>query len=588
MSENLDAPRLNSTKPTGSPYFGELVEASHTTSQGEMENIIENLRRHKDAWVRLEIKERLSILDEIRRDLINIQESWIAAELEGQGNDPNSLGEAEEWILLAAFYRAIRRIRQSLVEIGEFGQPRIRGELQTRPGGQVVAGVYPETIADRLLFRGVTGEVWMEPGITIEEFTTTLAAAYKDPNRSGKVALVLGAGNATMTAAIDALHKLFVELQVVVLKPNPVNAYMGPLMEQAFRGLIERGYLGIVYGGASEGSYLCNHPEVDELHITGSDKTYEAIVFGPGPEGARRKAAREPLNTKRFSGELGNISPVIVVPGPWSKNDIKEQANQIASWFVANAGFACLTPRVIVQHASWNQRSELLAEIGRSLDNTKTRKAYYPGAEERITEFVNAHPEAHQYGTPQDDHLPWTFITDVDPDHKDDICFKQESFCSLYAETAIEAPSVVEFIERAVDFANDTLWGTLSAILIVHPESYKDPNVAAAIEKAIYDLRYGTVSINMLAYYSAYLMVTPWGAFPGHDIYDIQSGIGKVFNFLMIEGSQKSVLRAPFKRLDPITIKSKRAPEFAKQLAEFDAEPALWKLPGLAWTALRS
>ncbi len=223
MSENLDAPLLNSTKPTGSPYFGELVEASHTTSQGEMENIIENLRRHKDAWVRLEIKERLSILDEIRRDLINIQESWIAAELEGQGNDPNSLGEAEEWILLAAFYRAIRRIRQSLVEIGEFGQPRIRGELQTRPGGQVVAGVYPETIADRLLFRGVTGEVWMEPGVTIDEFTATLAAAYKDPDRSGKVALVLGAGNATMTAAIDALHKLFVELQVVVLKPNPVN-----------------------------------------------------------------------------------------------------------------------------------------------------------------------------------------------------------------------------------------------------------------------------------------------------------------------------------------------------------------------------
>lgn len=588
MTQNLEAPLMNHTKPTGSPYFGGFVEASHTTPVGEMENIIENLRRHKDAWVHLKIEERLAILDEIHGDLVKIQVSWVAAEMEGQCIEPGSLGEAEEWVLLATTFRAINRIRKSLLEIKDFGRPRISGELKTLPNGQVVAGVYPETLTDRLIFTGVTGEVWMEPGITTKDFYEKLAVAYKDPERPGKIALVLGAGNATMTAVIDALHKLFVELQVVVLKPNPVNAYMGSLMEKAFRGLIVRGYLGIAYGGASEGAFLCNHPEVDELHITGSDKTYEAVVFGPGPEGARRKAAREPLNTKRFTGELGNISPVIVIPGPWSQNDIKDQANQIATWFIANAGFACLTPRVIIQHASWAHRRELLDEIGRSLDNTKTRKAYYPGAEDRLSAFVDAHPEAHQYGDPEEDHLPWTFITDVDPDQKDDICFTQESFCSLYAETALEAASVLDFIEQAVEFANGTLWGTLSATMIVHPETYKVPEVAAAIDKAVNDLRYGTVAINMLAYYSAYLMVTPWGAFPGHDIYDIQSGIGKVFNFLMIDGAQKSVLRAPFKRLDPLTVKSRRAPEFAKKLAEFDANPSWWKFPGLAWSAIRS
>ncbi len=588
MEDNPDTPSVNQTRPTGSAYFGGLVKASRTTSIGEMENIIENLRRHKEAWVRLEINERLAILDEIHQDLVSLQESWVAAELEGQSIEVGSLGEAEEWVLLATTFRALNRIRKSLLEIKGSGHPKISGKLWTLANGQVVAGVYPETNADRLLFMGVTGEVWMEPGISIESFTDHLAVAYQDPDRSGKIALVLGAGNATMTAVIDALHKLFVDLQVVVLKPNPVNAYMGPLMENVFRALIKRGFLGIAYGGAAEGSLLCNHPEVDELHITGSDKTYEAIVFGTGPEGARRKANKEPINTKPFSGELGNISPVIIVPGPWNTDDIKAQANQIATWFVANAGFACLTPRVIIQHASWVFRSELLTEIGRALQNTVTRKAYYPGAEERMTQFVNAHPEAHQFGTPQEDHLPWTFITDVDPGEKDDICFTQESFCSVYAETAIEAPSPQDFIRKAVEFANDTLWGTLSAILIVHPDSYKDPEVAAAIEEAIINLRYGTVSINMLAYYSAYLMVTPWGAFPGHDIYDIQSGIGKVFNFLMIEGSQKSVLRAPFKRHDPLTVKSRRAPDFAKKLAKFNTNPTWWKLPGLTWTAIRS
>jgi acyl-CoA reductase-like NAD-dependent aldehyde dehydrogenase len=588
MEDNLDTPSVNQTRPTGSVYFGELVKASRKTSIGEMEHMIENLRRHKDTWVRLEIEERLAILDEIHQDLVSFQESWVAAEMEGQCIEPGSLGEAEEWVLLATTFRALNRIRKSLLEIKASGHPRISGKLWTHPDGQVVAGVYPETKIDRLLFRGVTGEVWMEPEINIEDFYTHLAVAYQDPDRSGKIALVLGAGNATMTALIDALHKLFVELQVVVLKPNPVNAYMGPLIEKVFRALIKRGFLGVAYGGAAEGSYLCNHPEVDELHITGSDKTYEAIVFGTGPEGARRKANKEPINTKPFSGELGNISPVIVVPGPWTTDDIKAQANQIATWFVANAGFACLTPRVIIQHASWEHRSELMSEIGRSLESTATRKAYYPGAEERMTQFVNAHPEAHQYGAPQEDHLPWTFITDVDPEDKDDICFQQESFCSVYAETAIEAPSPQDFIKKAVEFANDTLWGTLSVIMIVHPDSYKDPEVATAIEEAVKNLRYGTVAINMLAYYSAYLMVTPWGAFPGHDIYDIQSGIGKVFNFLMIEGSQKSVLRAPFKRLDPLTANSRRAPEFAKKMAKFNANPTWWKFPDLAWTAIRS
>lgn len=588
MEDNLDTPSVNQTRPTGSVYFGELVKASRKTSIGEMEHIIENLRRHKDAWVRLEIEERLAILDEIHQELVSFQESWVAAEMEGQCIEAGSLGEAEEWVLLATTFRALNRIRKSLLEIKASGHPKISGKLQTLPNGQVVAGVYPESNTDRLLFRGVTGEVWMEPGINIEDFYAHLAVAYQDPDRSGKIALVLGAGNATMTALIDALHKLFVELQVVILKPNPVNAYMGPLIEKVFRPLIKRGLLGVAYGGAAEGSYLCNHPEVDELHITGSDKTYEAIVFGTGPEGARRKANKEPINTKPFSGELGNISPVIVVPGPWTTVDIEAQANQIATWFVANAGFACLTPRVIIQHASWEHRSELMREIGRALESTATRKAYYPGAEERMTQFVNAHPEAHQYGVPQEDHLPWTFITDVDPEHKDDICFQQESFCSVYAETAIEAHSPQDFIKKAVEFANDTLWGTLSVIMIVHPDSYKDPEVATAIEEAVKNLRYGTVAINMLAYYSAYLMVTPWGAFPGHDIYDIQSGIGKVFNFLMIEGSQKSVLRAPFKRLDPLTANSRHAPEFAKKLAKFNANPTWWKFPDLAWTAIRS
>ena len=36
----------------------------------------------------------------------------------------------------------------------------------------------------------------------------------------------------------------------------------------------------------------------------------------------------------------------------------------------------------------------------------------------------------------------------------------------------------------AVEFANRRLWGTLSATLIVHPQSLKDPQIAAAVDQA--------------------------------------------------------------------------------------------------------
>lgn len=111
----------------------------------------------------------------------------------------------------------------------------------------------------------------MDPEVTRES-----AQQLSFRQTSGKIALVLGAGNVSALVPADFLHKLFVEGSVVLLKPNPVNAYLVPLIEQAFGALIRRGYLRIVQGGAAEGAYLCQH----ELHMTGSDlQARTAIKF---------------------------------------------------------------------------------------------------------------------------------------------------------------------------------------------------------------------------------------------------------------------------------------------------------------------
>jgi hypothetical protein len=148
---------------------------------------------------------------------------------------------------------------------------------------------------------------------------------------------------------------------------------------------------------------------------------------------------------------------------------------------------------------------------------------------------------------------------------------------------------VPEFVERAVAFANQRLWGTLNATLLVHPRSLDDPATARAVERAVEDLRYGTVAINHWAAVGYGLVVTPWGGFPGQTPADIQSGTGWVHNTLMFSRPQKVVVRAPFRTLPkPVWFAThKTANRLTPKLARFEAAPSIGKLPGIFSLALR-
>ncbi len=576
-------------RTTGTIKFPEFEGQIRKTSQGAMDEALNELSAHKDEWAALGIEERIQILNEMMEAMVEVSEEWVAASLEMKNEARGSFGEGEEWASIWPIFRLLRILRQSLEDIRQSGRPRIPGPIHERSDGQVVAQVFPQNTLESLLYFGTKAEVWMQPEVTRQVMIEEQALPYRDPSSSGKVALVLGAGNIPYLPFGQSLYKLFVQLQVVILKLNPVNAYIGPIMEKVLRPLIDRGYLKMVHGGASEGSYLADHPLVDEIHLTGSDKTFEAIVFGVGDEQHERKARRDPRLTKRIEAELGNVSPVIVVPGPWSESDLKYQAKQIATWLIFNSGYYCLTPRVLIQHRGWIHRQDLIAELGDVFSSVDTRKAWYPGTAGIHESFMAEHPEALRFGRVEEGNLPWTLIADVDPTRQDEIAFTTEGFCSLMAETALEADSVAEYLEQAVAFANDRLWGTLSATILVHPKSLKDPEVAAAFERAIADLRYGTVYVNDFTGFGICWVVTPWGGYPNDDIYDVQSGIGVICNALMFERTQKTVIRAPFKKFpNPFQVTKKRIPAFTKRLAYFDADPGVSKLLGVFWSALRA
>ncbi len=573
----------------GAPHFPTIPGHVAPSPLPALDLALTELQSRKHTWVTISVDDRIRILDRLITDYAGIMNRWVAANPDAGQMAGNRLIAVDEWENVYAVIRSLRVLRRALADVRVHGRPRIPGPVTTRPDGQVVARVFPYRWDDALILRGTTIEVWMQPDVTPANLPDSQAGAYRNKRQQGKVAVVLGAGNASSIAPLDVLNKLFVENQVVILKTNPVSSRWGPLIEEGFRALAEPGFIRVVYGGPNEGAYLCNHPGVDEIHVTGSDKTYDAIVFGGGSDASARKAAGQPMLTKPVTCELGNVSPVIVIPGPWGSADLAYAAEFLVATLTNNAGFNCDASRIIIQPKGWAQRGRLLEEVRSHLLRVPLRRAWYPGARERHQTFLAAHPEAELFGTPSDDQLPWTLIPQLDPRNTGDICFTTEAFCGLLAETALEATSVAEYLDRAVDFANEHLFGTLTVTLLVHPRSLKDPFTAAAVDGAIANLRYGTVAINEWGATSFTVGVAPWGAYPGHPVEDIQSGRGVVHNHLMFARPQKSVMRAPFRqRPKPIYFPSRARAGMGMmpKLCQLEASPSPRKLVEVMWAGL--
>lgn len=559
------------------------------SSKEELDQALGQVSRHRQEWVALPILERIELLEQARRDFREVWERWSQYSVAAKGISDRELGNDWEWLEIATINRLHTMILNSLLSIRDGQKPRVKGGYRRLSNGQVAARVYPDTLTHSLAFRNFSMDVWLEPGVTLEEARAKQASQYFDSNREGRLALVLGAGNASSLPTSDVFHKLFIDLRTVILKMNPVNSYLGPLMEEGYRALIDRGFLNIVYGGAEEGHYLVHHDQVDEVHMTGSDRTFDAIVFGSGDEGLRRKAAGSPIVDKPVEGELGCITPWIIVPGAWSEKRVEHEAARMAFWMMRHEGYLCFAPRILVLHRSWPHRQRFLDALQRTLSKVAPIQAYYPGSAETQKLFVMAHAQAIEIGGELEDHVPWTVIPDLDPSVEDDICFRRESFSGLCGEVTLDAPTVPEFLEQAVEFLNHTVWGTLSATMVVSEKSLSDPMIGAAVERTIEDLRYGTVALNGPGTFGFYSGIAPWGGYPGSPIEDIQSGTCRVMNALMLHRPQKTVVRAPFTWWPyPFFPTANRLDHFARRLAEFEKDMSLLRLPGMFWSAVRT
>jgi acyl-CoA reductase-like NAD-dependent aldehyde dehydrogenase len=562
----------------------------------QADEITERLARGEKAWAETSLARRRELLDRFKQ-LTGINASeWVqvAARIKQLPAESPLLGEewtSGPWAVLSyasALARTLERLDRGADVLAGF-------PTRTTASGQLAIKVLPHTVYDRLLLNGFSAEVWMPPGVTEAGVRATAGLGERNPKQTRGAALVLGAGNIFSIAPLDTIYQLYAENRVAVLKLNPITDPLKPVFEKIFAPFIDLGVVEILAGGVEIGSALAYHPQISAVHMTGSEQTHDAIVWGPGEEGPSAKAAGARKLTKTITSELGGVAPVIVVPGQWSAADLRFQARHVATQRLHNAGSNCIAAQIVIVSSDWDQKGTFLAELRRALAGAPARPEWYPGSEDRVRGARERHPSAAEAvgGTPAR-----TLLTGLDLRDDAESAFETEYFAPVLG--VAELPGTGEdYLAAAVTAANDRLRGTLGANLIIHPDTRRA--LGEAFERQVAALRYGTIGINAWTGVGYLTADATWGAFPGHTLEDIQSGIGVVHNALLLEDPERTVVEGPFRPAPrsllnrewaispkpPWFVDNKTAATTGRLLASFETKPRWGALPGIFASALR-
>ncbi|GAB4824152.1 hypothetical protein N2152v2_011198 [Parachlorella kessleri] len=605
-AETLFSPFKPTPKPVVLPQGFDPIPA---TPEAELGRIVNDLSGRKQAWAKTPNKERAQLLRQCLDTTLEVFEE--AADAAARAKGSYGAGSGED---LGSWIPVITGLREYAEACEADGQPS-PGTIRRRENGQYVVDAFPQGM-EALLWGGFNGELWIQPGKE-----PTQGKLYRDKaagkEGEGGVGLVLGAGNQLPVATLDILHKLVVDDEVVVCKMNPVNEYLGPYIRRAFQPFVDKGFLEMVYGGGEVGAYLCNHPLVSSIHLTGSQATYDAIVWQ-----GKLKVGAPPLK-KAVGAELGCVTPYIIVPGPWTDADLDYHADTVATGLAQNAGHNCLKAELVLTDAEWPLRDKFLAALKAKLASTTNRVAYYPGSQKKHAAFLKQFPDAEAIGSGSraadgakldsgTGHAdiqpsPWFLKTGLSPEQARasqpaapvgvpaGMCMcagantQDENWCGVMQEVAFPGcgGDAGKFLDAVVPYCNDKCWGTLSCAMVIHPTTQK--RYRDAYEGAIADLKYGAIAVNCPGLVAFCATKLGWGGYPGTTPQDIGSGNCFVHNTLLFDHVEKSVTRAPWK-FHPApfwSLQNRNSEAVCRLAARFFAGPSLPKMLVLAKEAVR-
>ena len=498
----------------------------------DIDRFITTLRTKSKEFNSISNVQLASMLEETISNIKEVAFFWatICSDNKGTTKTP---AEGEEWLggpfasVLATQYYI-----KSLTNDDDLVEKKYNSEENSYK-------VFPNSFTERITFPFIDAKVIFNKSMSFEDINKYRGFSKRydiDPS----ITLVLGAGNFSSIPYLDVLYHLITRKSVILLKLNPVNEYLKPVFEKVFQSFIERGYIIVTTGNIDESKYMAKHPGINHIHLTGSDKTFEDIVYGRElTEKERKSKSLSKINNKPITSELGNVTPIIIHPGKWSTSDIKYQARKIVTAKLNNNGFNCIAAQVVVLPDGWGQTDTLIKFVKHYMSKAKERKAYYPESIERLEKLQKdkgyERVNALSCVTP---HL----TREIKAYSKFEI---DEVWSSTIYFKKIEYTSVEDFANKAIDYCNDELWGNLGVSVIIKDHDRKFNNHITNLY--VDNLNYGTVAINEWAAIGYIIPQLPWGGFPGNRDNDIQSGQSVVHNSMLFESPLKGVVNTKFR-----------------------------------------
>lgn len=498
---------------------------------------------------------------QILKRLLHRTGTWgkLGADLRGLGNDPLSVGlETLNCCLIPAYYipaliHTYRQIEKKSIDDLSM--------IRTTPSGSKVVKVWPVVPNDlrtcSIAAPSVEAMVYVKPGKEVSR------GNLYGPNPLGKpeVVAVLGAGNHGFLGLRDILYCLFERNQVPIFKPHPIQADWHKECDYVLEPLIERGFYASFYAQSiAETEAMLHHESIGAIHMTGGVQTHDAIVWGPSAqEQSKRKAANDPLISCPITSELGCITPWIVTPGQWTKDEIKAQAANIAQGVIFNSSCNCNALKVLLLPQGWEQADELLNSVRSVVKSLPALPSWYPGIHKRHEEFHKVFPEAEVVESsgpaikPSRDFGPTLplLIAEVpypEPDQElspqQKYAFTVEPFAPTLTVVRVPHSSVPDYLKKCTKLANERLWGNLSCTVILHPSVEKEH--PEATQEVLDDLQYGAICVNGWSAIPYALSGAVWGAYAGDQtLSNVQSGIGQIGNSHLIDYPLKTLVRGP-------------------------------------------
>jgi len=550
---------------------------------------IREVSSKRSEWASTSVAEKLATLEEIE-SIISKEIKYEEYEAVGEkgakmkGFDVNTVeGKFAVTDEVFLFCFVVKKqlndmIRAYKVRAGLIEPPKklTKGNFETKKAinGQVVTKTFPLWQEDIKGFFGhMKSEVWMDSSKIQDESQVeafSFDKAWEDSaGKEGGLMVVLGAGNQIFLSFVDILYAMFTRNYVVYFKQHPIRNYWNDLYERMFAPLISRGYLAIEAHSTNErSSALVYHPEVDAFHMTGGKATHDLLVWGADPKEREQNLKANTPKLNNVTSELGAITPWVIVPGKYTKAEMKSQADILVAFVHNNASCNCNAPKCVVVAEDWDQKEEFLQVIENTLAKHRLPVPFYPGTEKRWKKFCEEYPSCPKIGSDTDVVarklsaavsnekpilLPFLKIPiEVDLETASgkeaaskEFAFNNEPFAPVLTFATLRGTSqndVKKFSETASVFCNDYLFGTLSGTITAPPSMVDGDGVQTLIAQ----MKYGCLCVNNWSGFG-YMLGDGgmWGAFPGESIKTIESGIGKIGNTIAIPHVEKAVVYSP-------------------------------------------